>query len=517
MEFENSFPIRRIEIDSNEHRMLITKNIWLSGVFLNGYFKGVWNYGLFRGYPLITEMFDSQWIDGKFDGGHFYSTKSGADEGLTFSSYISKYNTISNIGLSFSAPHKLALGDKATPKFGYATSSLSNEINIIAVTSEYEVTIDMLWSTTLPQTGVLYTNISSGLIQNVSFNSNNVSKSTSLDSFFSNSVFIYNSWMDINYLDNSAVNIGKPQTILDKISRKTYSENNLYGYPTGDILSSDSIFRDSFSLNSKTYKLGSKYKVFEDYIGDSSKFEDYFEPNSQEFLDKGWAFSESAVDSLTFSRTTTAYEDSIISGKELQVDTYNNGGVLDIAYVDETIVNRSSNTLDKSRYTIIEFDLFTYSVTSTTYSGALGDEPIIHFNNLNVVSRLGSTFSSTFLPVYKNINHLTTNKTRKYEYFFNKKDLSVYFRGNGVNGVNKSKFILDNLKFYEIDMVPFFQYFTYNNINISVQVPYQGIAPFIDYNDSNFSFIDSITFGFDSTEITNSYNIISGVGTGISQ
>jgi hypothetical protein len=75
VEFDNNFPLRRIERDSDYHRIYVTKNVWLSGGFLNGYFRGIWNYGLFKGYPLITEMYDSHWIDGIFDGGHFSTSK----------------------------------------------------------------------------------------------------------------------------------------------------------------------------------------------------------------------------------------------------------------------------------------------------------------------------------------------------------------------------------------------------------------------------------------------------------
>ena len=59
----------------------------MSGGFLNGYFRGVWNYGLFKGYPLITEMYDTHWIDGVFDGGHFTSEQYYDDENRVF------YNT----------------------------------------------------------------------------------------------------------------------------------------------------------------------------------------------------------------------------------------------------------------------------------------------------------------------------------------------------------------------------------------------------------------------------------------
>ena len=46
-------------------------------------------------------------------------------------------------------------------------------------------------------------------------------------------------------------------------------------------------------------------------------------------------------------------------------------------------------------------------------------------------------------------------------------------------------------------MIPFFQYTTEDYVNKSVQVPYIGTAPFIDYSDNNFSFIENIIIGFD--------------------
>jgi hypothetical protein len=68
-----NFPLRQVVRDSSYHLIYVTKNVWLSGAFLNGYFRGVWNTGLFQGYPNITEMQDTHWIDGKFNGGHYIS------------------------------------------------------------------------------------------------------------------------------------------------------------------------------------------------------------------------------------------------------------------------------------------------------------------------------------------------------------------------------------------------------------------------------------------------------------
>lgn len=567
VELVNNFPLRRIERDSFNHRITVTKNVWLSGAFLNGYFKGIWNYGLFKGYPLITEMFESHWIDGIFDGGHFGSTQLG----MTFSDTVYTSITLdlrpeSKVGLTFSTPHKLNVGDIITiDKTNKAiNTSYDGETTVLEVPNEYQIVTNIDWgSNSNMEDGSIYTSISNGLVQNFDFRSNNISKITSVNSLDSDTVFVYNSWMDINFNNNSAVNINKIQTLLDSVSRNTYSQNNLYGYPTNDVLSSKSKFRDSFSTMERVYKLGTKYKIFNDYIGDSSKFEDYFGPTGSEaqlFIDQGWTYSSASfinstnptpiVGSITFSRTSDSGIDPI-TGKELKVESIGNGGVLDISTPKSYVVNRTTTPIEKQRYTVIQFDLLTYSVNSdyfglqqqnkssgSTSKGGDWSQPVIHFNNVNVITRdvyyslgligMSGTFPTvlpaTYLPIYQNIDHLSTKKyvangttidipsTRKYEYFYGKRNLSMYFKGGGLYGASQSSFIIDNLNLLEIDMIPFFQYFTDDNINKSVQIPFQGIAPFIDYTNSNFSFIDNISIGFDSVNVVSSSLPVSGVG-----
>ena len=80
---------------------------------------------------------------------------------------------------------------------------------------------------------------------------------------------------------------------------------------------------------------------------------------------------------------------------------------------------------------------------------------------------------------------------------------------------NYVEYIIDNLHFYEVDMIPFFQYFIDENINRGIQVPYQGLSPFIDYSNANFNFIDNISIGLDSIQTQNSFTVVSGVGVGI--
>jgi type II secretory pathway component GspD/PulD (secretin) len=74
----------------------------------------------------------------------------------------------------------------------------------------------------------------------------------------------------------------------------------------------------------------------------------------------------------------------------------------------------------------------------------------------------------------------------------------MFFTGNGLDGMNVSTLVIDNLKLYEVDMIPFFQYFNVKNINKSVSVPYQGVAPIVEYVESDFSLLDKNIYGLDS-------------------
>jgi len=539
VEVDTTFPIRRIEKDSKNHRIKITKNIWLNGAFLNGYFTGVWNNGLLKGYPLTTQLENTNWIDGIFDGGHFRSELS------VTASFIDTLWIDGKVGLTFSTPHKLILGDTILVDKNDKTINpqYDGETTVVSILNDYSIVTNLDWGiNSTNESGLITTKIATGLIQNFKFYDNNISKVTSNSSLNSSVVFIYNSWIDVNYENISSVNIGKPQNLINDISNRSYSENNLYGYPTYEVLSSESQFRDSFSSVKRKYSLGTKYTTFNDFIGDSSSFDEFFGPtgsNLQLFYDQGWTYSSAGPNSITFSRTIgNEYGD--LEGKELLVDAISEGGVLDLSTPNIIVNNRENSDIPKNRYTIVEFDLITYSVNSTTYqeeqypwgpskgfSGFKGDnivEPIIHFNNLNYTPIKTSTiffgtidiiYSSTYLPIYENINHLLTPNRKKVEYFYNKRNLGMHFKGSGLYGSSQSQFVIDNLKLLEVDMIPFFQYFTEDNINFGVEIPYQGIAPYIDYSDTNFQFIDNINLGLDSLIIVSSDTAVSGVGPGI--
>ena len=550
VEFESDFPIRRIKIDSTNHRIYVSKNVWLNGGFFNGYFSGIWNAGIFKGFPYITEMADSHWIDGAFRGGHFKAAK----KSVAFSNtYLASLDRI-KVGLIFDKPHRLAYGDQVVIS---STSSSFGATKIAKVVDDYKVITDINWDDSKDPnlvgwkiSGIVSTSVSTGLIQNIDIDTQNVSSVTSLQSMESARVFIYNSWIDVNFDSESAVNIGKPQSTIDtNISRFGYSDNNLFGYPTYDVLSSDVSFRDSFSNTIRKYKLGSKYKIFEDYIGDAGEFDEYFDKtgwatkrgmyrktsfpflefknvgdalaSSPEFTSQGWVLNKDTAtgSAINAERTGEAEDDEdVAAGKEIRISSVGRGGFLNIQRADE-VPNRNNGEIPKLRYTMAKFDLLSASVpdflfeesNTSVFDSSSKYQPPIHFNNLNLVTRkifvpgtgyVQKRLDATFLPIYKNVNHVTTSKLTKTEFFYNKRTLSMSFRGNGLDGENISTFVIDNLKLYEVDMIPFFQYFNKININKSVSVPYQAVAPMVAYPDLEFDSTDKALYGIDSFAIS---------------
>jgi hypothetical protein len=518
VEFFYDFPIRSIEKDSENHLIMVTKSIWLSGVFLNGRFKGNWIDGIFRGYPFTTKMEESHWVDGEFDGGHFKSEIIKYKFGYTDKDIDPIYIIIHTIeDNSFDINDSFYLCGVNNNKIYDREFKVLSVINSKSFYSDIRKDDSVLFDKVVYLTTIKNT----GLIQNIDFNSNNSSDKTISKSFVSEYVFSYNSWLDLVYDKSSATNILKPQNIPDSTGN-FYSENNLYGYISYDILSSVSKFRDSFSNTIREYKLGVKWKVYHDYIGETSTFDEYFHSiyTPKKTTELGWSFNVSSNTLANISRFIgyrTDDKDDDITGKELKIVSEGDGGVLNL---DNRILNniafRYTEKIKPLGYSIVSFDLITYSSPLNTYikatmstgikrswyNGTFSnvdvnavEEPIFSFSNINQtnITKNGQVLntSMTYLPVYQNINHLTTNNKTKVEYFFNKRDLMLSLKGSGFYGGYTASMIIDNLKFYEVDMIPFFQYFTYDNINKGIQIP---------------NGIDYVRFNYDTS---NNYNYVS--------
>lgn len=310
VETENNFPIRRIEKDSENHKILVTKNVWLNGGFLNGYFEGIWNDGLFRGYPYITEMYNSHWIDGTFNGGHFNSERQSY-------SFIDTYYYNGYVGLTFGATaHGFIPGDLIKiDKFDKTVNSSYDGIHTVTeIIDNYLLITDKTWETsTATESGIVYKQATTGLIQNFKFFDNNVANKTSQTSVNPKEIWKYNSWMDLVYKTQSSTNIGSNKILFNSQSNNIdeviqqhkfgfgdYTAMNLYGYITEDVLSSVSQFRDIETFFKRNYSLGTKYQIYQDFLGDISEFNNSFDSNPElgnlnNFYADGWTYSFSGI------------------------------------------------------------------------------------------------------------------------------------------------------------------------------------------------------------------------------
>lgn len=310
VETENNFPIRRIEKDSPNHKILVTKNIWLNGGYLNGYFEGVWNDGLFRGYPYITEMYKTHWIDGVLNGGHFNSVRN-------WFLFTDTYYYDGFVGLTFGATaHGFIPGDKI--KIDKSDKTINPNYDgihtVTEVIDDYLIITDKVWeNSTTDESGIVYKQATTGLVQNFKFFDNNVAAKTSQTSKTPREIWNFNTWMDLVYKTQSSTNIGSNKALFNAQSNNIneviqqhkfgfgdYTALNLYGYITEDVLSSTSQFRDIDTFFKRNYSLGTKYKVYQDFLGDISEFNNSFDSNPElgnldNFYLDGWTYSFSGI------------------------------------------------------------------------------------------------------------------------------------------------------------------------------------------------------------------------------
>jgi hypothetical protein len=509
VELVTNFPVMRVERDSENHLIYLTKNIWLSGAFLNGSFRGVWNNGLFKSYPRIGTIGNTHWIDGKFDGGRFISRKSQIP-------LVSSYNT----GL--------------VQNFTFIDN---NSVDATSGLPKWQSWIDVNYvektKTTINEESVLF-------------------KLNNYPPTIATSIFTYSVTEDTILQSYDGIYSGDDPILLQ-------------GGTTDDILESSSIFRD-YNNRNFTYKLGTKFKIYQNFIPNGGNFTEPFSNNIGYGLDltnfnnNGWYVNDF---SSTFSITS-----SVAVGQLLNISTLNP------VQIDSNInSNTSGDSLTANRLRL---------KTSTAFGSAIiqiwTPNTKIHFrfarvvlNNDNIetirnryyltevnLHRLDikpGTWSTPTTPVYThgrganfnlvpNFNNyelfyseLANPSLTQRQFFFNKKNLDlnievfssltetgtpplpVNFPQPVIN--NSIDILFNNISFYEVDMVPFFNYYQDKKvetiygrdflIDARIQTPWSAQAPFIDYSDANFDFIGNVNLTIDSETVNNqtSYTVIS--------
>ena len=481
-----SFPVRGILIDTidntayvnneininskaSNHINYVTKNIWLSGIFLNGYFSGVWNNGLVKGRPYLTFLEDIQWIDGEFDGGHI--------KGYTSSIFYNTLdlNIISLINTNFNTDY---LTNNANPNLFYNKS----------------------------------------LIQNFKFKDNNVG------GLFK---FKHNSWVDVNYSDETQTNIyrdkGKYETSFGV--NTIIGVPNLNGHITHDVLSSTSNIRNVYDYNSNNYSLGIKYTKYTDYIEDIGTFENLFSKSIvplglTSFYNDGWTiksyevgltndgFNLENIDN-TFNLITSAVSIQP-PGTPFLYTTHQNYIILD---------NSNTMSIPKKRYSMVEYDIISFTGfpgPGKTWSRASVNANDFYPPAINFMVYPG-TWSITPIPynsLSTYVDGVVNNNSIKKEFFYNKRSLLMEFIGgdfsitqggfhnpptylSGPFGVS-----LKSLNFYEVDMIPFFKYTDVDHVNKDILAPfYVTYVPPIDYTNANYSFVNSVVIQITAEQV----------------
>jgi hypothetical protein len=398
-------PILEITKDSSSHLIYISKNVWLSGIFLSGYFNGIWNYGLTKGYPYITKFENSHWIDGIFSGGHF--------KGYT----------------------------------GSATYSLESS-------------------------NITY---NTGLIQNFEFHDNNIATANN---------FTYQSWVDVNYSTQSQVNLNNKSTIFSTFISGgggeypyIYNYQNIYGSPTYDILSSNSYFK--IGNNNINYTLGNKLKIYNNFIADNGNFENPASSTNtyvglDNLLNNSWTYSNTYGTTVVESNMTDATSELLnLQGGELIL----------------TNTNVKLNA-EPDRYYMV-------NMTFTTPKPATN----VRILNTSYNESIGWAASPG------SFNHALTSLLTKTEYFYNMKSFDVYM----YSGLSAS---ITNISFYEVDKIPFFRYATESNIDQTVYQPLIVDAPYIDYTNANYNYINNSGISIDMVKILNNNSVFTPANAG---
>lgn len=318
-------------------------------------------------------------------------------------------------------------------------------------------------------------NINSGLIQNFQLFKD---QDTSILPF----THSYNSWIDVNYITQSFVDISR-----DNIYSSSYgviSKENFYRQMTVDILQSNSNIRNDYNQDFFNYLLGVKYKEYENYLEDVGSFENFYSTSNttgiRNFINDSFTWSTWPSLNYAFGDITsnTDDDDDLSNNNEKKLRIAN---PLASIYLNNSFVN----SIFKKRYSYISFDI----------DYASGPGMFIRRND--------------FDPYYDLLNRPSTSIK---EYFFNKNDLNIYFQSNSVVNV----YTISNLKFVETDAIPFFQLGTESSVNQIISSPLQAQSPFIDYSNNNFSLIDSLNISetifttIPSTPTVGSGGIISG-------
>jgi hypothetical protein len=436
VEFVSNTLLRSIVKDSPDHPIKVSKNVWLSGAFLNGYFSGIMLYGLVNGYPKNLLMESTHLVDGVFVGGQI--SDSGTEKCLIQS-------------LKFSDGSYLVQPDKLDPNYS----------------TNYKTPLRMLGARNRR----------------------------------------YNSWINLTWNQNQRSNTYDNLDYFSEFFDKSIKYLNHTSYTTDNILRTSSIIRNISNTRLSSFSLGKKFSPTTSKIQQSGQFnyvtniksgvpQTSNNSNLLEFFSRGWTYSYSLnnifdLQSSTFSSNYNV-TDPDFSNLLLIETTASASGT---GFSSWNFSNNNS-AISRERYSLVEFEVYTHSgstkVDFVNFGTSSNKYPRIYLNNkpINNLANLLST------PV----DHLSYTSSVKREYFFNleKLDFSILAGSDFDSGWTSpsSQIYFSRINFYEIDSIPFFNYYLDSTggdrIDRFMKSPTKAIAPRIDYNLIDFDFIGNV-------------------------
>lgn len=326
-----------------------------------------------------------------------------------------------------------------------------------------------------------------GVIQNFEFYDQNVSGKPF--------EFKFNSWIDVNYYETEGVNINRVNQVYKETSlgfTTSFTENNYYGYPTKDVLSSVSLIRNGFDLNSRTYKLGWKWKEYDNFLVDVGNFVDineirYLNANPltltpidqfgiNNFINDGWSFdyfgpSNSFAYNVNSIKSNIGNLDSeFLYVESNRVSSPNPSPDSTLNFSIERF-NNDNIDIDRLRYNFIEIEA--ENLTPTIFGG--NSNPLIFYNNYPASYSIAANYTIfNGKDITVPINQLQSNSVSKQrEYFFNKRSLDMLFFSGASYSVR-----FNNIRFVETDMIPFTQIAT--DCFIRKQFALWGTSPVVE-------------------------------------
>jgi len=470
------FPIRRVEKDSENHLIYVSKNIWLTGAFLNGYFRGIWNNGLFKGAPYITTMEASNWIDGKFDGGRFIS------RGVTESSLnlvynnglIQKFNFLDN-NVGISSPKYVSWIDVNFDQYSY--TQVNSDSTILEEFSFYDAQAFEVQPDPGAPTSFQYYNSQTLKQGNIT---NDILESTSsLKDLLNSSSKVYNLGTKFTRYENFIPDEGN---FLDPSSNSS-----------GPGVSLDNLFDNGWT--------------YSDFSNGVTFNQPTSPPDETTIFPSSPIRFNSNIDGLTSNKLRISNDNTF---PNVIIFSFNSTDLNHIRY-SGVVLNNTNIFTERNRYFITEVDISRVSTQNAIYPTS---------PRVGGPGSLATQSSSISLEIIEGINELNNPNTKKTQYFFNKRDLNLAIRSissakyigaqpmsaagplTAPNPDNRFDITFNNISFVEVDMIPFFKYYRESSeIDQKVKTPYFGVAPFIDYTNKNFDFIGNVRITIDSDTI----------------